>query len=105
LRRPAIPAPHTDAGTISAAATISPLLRWAGKPQEETMMSEHAYKLIEVVGTSHDSIEDAISGAIEKAAKTVRDIRWFEVLETRGHVVDGKVDHYQVTLKIGFTLA
>ncbi|WBO22754.1 dodecin [Sphingomonas abietis] len=67
-------------------------------------MSDRNYKVIEVVGTSHSSIEDAITGAVEKTAETIRDVRWFEVVETRGHVVDGKVDHYQVTLKIGFTL-
>jgi flavin-binding protein dodecin len=68
------------------------------------VMSDRSYKVIEVVGTSPTSIEDAISGAIERTSKTVRDVRWFQVIETRGHVVDGKVDHYQVALKIGFTL-
>lgn len=68
-------------------------------------MSDNVYKVIEIVGSSATSIEDAIEGAIARAAATVRDIRWFEVLETRGHVEDGKVAHYQVTLKIGFTLA
>jgi hypothetical protein len=68
------------------------------------MMSDRSYKVIEVVGTSPSSIEDAIAGAIGRTSKTVRDIRWFEVIQTRGHVVDGKIDHYQVALKIGFTL-
>lgn len=68
------------------------------------MMSDNIYKVTEVVGTSTTSIEDAISGAIERTAETVRDIGWFEVTETRGHVVDGKVAHYQVTLRIGFQL-
>ena len=68
-------------------------------------MSDNVYKVIEIVGSSATSIEDAIEGAIVRASSTVRDIRWFEVLETRGHVEDGKVAHYQVTLKIGFTLA
>lgn len=67
-------------------------------------MSKHSYKILELVGSSPVSIEDAISGAIEDASKTVRHIRWFEVIETRGHVEDGKVAHYQVTLKVGFTL-
>jgi dodecin len=67
-------------------------------------MSDSIYKVIELVGSSPTSIEDAIEGAIARAATTVRDIRWFEVLETRGHVEDGKVAHYQVTLKVGFTL-
>jgi flavin-binding protein dodecin len=68
-------------------------------------MSDNVYKVIEIVGSSATSIEDAVQGAIARAAATIRDIRWFEVLETRGHVEDGKVAHYQVTLKIGFTLA
>ena len=67
-------------------------------------MSDNVYKVIEIVGSSPTSIEDAIEGAIARAAATVRDIRWFEVTETRGHVEDGKIGHYQVTLRIGFTL-
>jgi flavin-binding protein dodecin len=67
-------------------------------------MSEHVYKLIELVGSSTVSIEDAIQNAVNRAAKTVRNIRWFQVLETRGHIDNGQVAHYQVTLKIGFTL-
>lgn len=67
-------------------------------------MSEHTYKLLEIVGSSPVSIEDAIGNAVGDAAKTIRNIRWFEVIETRGHVEDGKVAHYQVTLKLGFTL-
>jgi flavin-binding protein dodecin len=68
-------------------------------------MSDNVYKVIEIVGSSPTSIEDAVEGAIARAAKTLHDIRWFEVVETRGHVEGGKVAHYQVTLKIGFTLA
>lgn len=67
-------------------------------------MSDHIYKIVELVGSSPASIEDAIQGAIVRASSTLENIRWFEVLETRGHVVDGKVDHYQVTIKVGFTL-
>jgi len=65
-------------------------------------MANHVYKLVEIVGTSTTGIDDAIRNAIETAAKTIRRIDWFEVLETRGHVADGKVDHFQVTLKVGF---
>ena len=68
-------------------------------------MSDNVYKIIEIVGSSETSIEDAIQKAIGRASATLRDIGWFEVKETRGHVVDGRVAHYQVTLKIGFTLA
>ncbi len=67
-------------------------------------MSDNVYKIIEVVGSSANSIEDAIERAIERAATTIHEIRWFEVKETRGHVENGKVAHYQVTLRIGFTL-
>jgi flavin-binding protein dodecin len=68
-------------------------------------MSDNVYKVIEIVGSSATGIEDAIERAIARAASTLHDIRWFEVKETRGHVEGGKVAHYQVTLKIGFTLA
>ena len=67
-------------------------------------MSNEVFKVVELVGSSPTSIEDAIKRAIERASKTLRNIRWFEVVETRGHVEDGKVGHFQVTLKIGFTL-
>jgi flavin-binding protein dodecin len=67
-------------------------------------MSHHVYKSIELTGSSPTSIEDAVAGAIAKAAKTMRNMHWFQVLETRGQIVDGKVAHWQVTVKIGFTL-
>jgi flavin-binding protein dodecin len=67
-------------------------------------MSNHVYKLLELAGSSSTSIEDAVQNAIAKAHESVRNIHWFTVTETRGHVVDGKVAHWQVTLKVGFTL-
>ena len=67
-------------------------------------MSQHVYKIVELVGSSPTGIEDAIQGAIARASSTIDNIRWFEVLETRGHVEGGKVSHYQVTLKVGFTV-
>ena len=67
-------------------------------------MSNHVYKILEIVGSSPTGIEDAITTAITQAGKTIRNMDWFEVVETRGHIKDGKVGHYQVTLKIGFTL-
>ena len=67
-------------------------------------MSNHIYKKIEITGSSSKSIEDAVQSAVEHAAKTVRGMRWFEVVETRGDITDGKVNHWQVTIKIGFTL-
>jgi dodecin len=67
-------------------------------------MKNHIYKILELVGSSETSIEDAIAGAIAQAGKTVRNMDWFEVIQTRGHIENGKVGHYQVTLKIGFNL-
>jgi flavin-binding protein dodecin len=67
-------------------------------------MSDHIYKKIELVGSSPVSIEDAVNNALARAAKTVRNMRWLEVVETRGHIEDGKLAHWQVTVKIGFTL-
>jgi dodecin len=67
-------------------------------------MSEHVYKVEEIVGSSEDGIEDAIEGAIVRAGKTIRNIAWFEVMEIRGHIENGEVGHYQVKLKLGFTL-
>jgi flavin-binding protein dodecin len=67
-------------------------------------MSDHVYKVVELVGSSTDSIEDAIQTAIRRADQTLRNLRWFEVVQTRGHVENGEVRHYQVVLKAGFTL-
>lgn len=67
-------------------------------------MTDHVYKVIELVGSSETSIEDAIEVAVAKASETVRHMRWFEVLQIRGHLEDGALSHYQVTLKAGFTI-
>lgn len=67
-------------------------------------MSEHVYKSVELTGSSLTSSDDAIRNAIERASKSIRDIRWFQVTDVRGHVEGGKVAHFQVTLKVGFTL-
>ena len=67
-------------------------------------MAEHVYKLVELTGASGKSIEDAIQNAVVRAAKTIRDLKWFEVIETRGAIKDGKVAEWQVTLKAGFLL-
>lgn len=68
------------------------------------MSDHHTYKLLELVGSSTTSIDDAIQNAIARAAETVKLLEWFEVLETRGHIKDGKVAHFQVTIKVGFRL-
>ncbi len=67
-------------------------------------MNDHVYKLLELTGSSKASIEGAVQNAIAKASKTVRNMQWFRVTETRGHIADGKVAHWQVTVKVGFTL-
>jgi flavin-binding protein dodecin len=67
-------------------------------------MSDHVYKKIELVGSSPRGIEDAVTNALSRAGKTIRNMRWFEVTETRGYIEEGKVNHWQVTLNIGFTL-
>ena len=67
-------------------------------------MSEHVYKKIELVGSSPDGFDEAVKNALARASKTMRHMRWFEVAETRGYLEEGKIAHWQVTLKVGFTL-
>lgn len=67
-------------------------------------MESHTYKIVELVGASPDSIEDAIAAAIKRAGETLRHLRWFEVVQVRGGIEKGAVSHYQVILKVGFTL-
>ena len=67
-------------------------------------MTQHIYKTLELTGSSPVGIEDAVQKAIAKANETIRNLHWFEVTETRGHVENGAVAHWQVTLKVGFTL-
>lgn len=68
------------------------------------MQSDNVYKKVELVGSSGESVTDAINGAIERASKTLNNLDWFEVDQIRGHIENGKVAHYQVTLKVGFRL-
>lgn len=67
-------------------------------------MSDHVYKIVELVGSSTDGIEPAIENAVTRASATLRNLRWFEVAEVRGHIEDGRVHHYQVKLKVGLTI-
>ncbi len=67
-------------------------------------MADHVYKIIELAGTSSKSIEDAVSNALAKASKSVRNMRWLQVIDTRAHIEDQKVQHWQVIVKVGFTL-
>lgn len=67
-------------------------------------MSDHIYKKIEITGTSANSQEEAVENAISRASQSIHNLRWFEVIDTRGNIKDGKIDHWQVTIKIGFTM-
>jgi flavin-binding protein dodecin len=67
-------------------------------------MKDHVYKLVELTGTSKTSIEDAVGKAIQRAHKTIKNLSWFQVVETRGTIGKGKVEHWQVTIKVGFTV-
>lgn len=67
-------------------------------------MSGHVYKIVELVGSSESGIDDAIQGAVAKASETVRNLRWFEVDQIRGHIENGRVAHYQVVMRLGFTI-
>jgi flavin-binding protein dodecin len=81
--------PRTSSGTSQ---------RW------ERAMSHHVYRVVDVVGSSPESIEDAVRGAIARVATTTRNLDWFEVSEIRGHIQDGEVGHFQVGLKVGFQI-
>lgn len=67
-------------------------------------MSDHVYKTVELTGSSRIGSDDAVKTAIERATKTIHNLKWFEVTQVRGHIEDGAIDHWQVTLKVGFTL-
>lgn len=67
-------------------------------------MSDHVYKSVELTGSSAASAEEAVKNAVAKASQTLRNLRWFQVLETRGHIENGRIAHWQVTVKVGFTL-
>jgi flavin-binding protein dodecin len=68
-------------------------------------MSSRVYKTIDIVGSSSAGVEDAIRGAVSKASETVRELRWFEVKEVRGHIENGEVSHFQVSLRLGFLIS
>jgi flavin-binding protein dodecin len=67
-------------------------------------MSDHVYKKIELTGSSTVSLQEAIENAVSRASQTIQNMRWFEVVETRGHIENGKIAHWQVTIKVGFSL-
>ncbi|MEU2744375.1 dodecin [Streptomyces sp. NPDC059697] len=67
-------------------------------------MSDHTYRVTEIVGTSHEGVDQAIRNGITRASQTLRNLDWFEITQVRGQIVDGEVEHYQVGLKVGFRL-
>jgi flavin-binding protein dodecin len=73
-------------------------------PERNSGMPDHIYKHIELTGSSKTSSDDAIRAALERASKTLHGMKWFEVVETRGHIEDAQVAHWQVTIRVGFTL-
>jgi len=75
-----------------------------GQIQEGFSVNNHVYKKIELVGSAENSIEEAVQNAISTAGRTLHHLDWFEICETRGHIVEGKIGHYQVVLKVGFRL-
>jgi flavin-binding protein dodecin len=91
-------------GYRNAGRRLQDLICLRSRRAQEWRMSDHVYKKIELVGSSTTSIEDAVANALSRAQKTIRNMRWFEVVETRGHIEDGKINHWQVTVKVGFTL-
>jgi flavin-binding protein dodecin len=76
----------------------------ANQRHKERTVSDNVYKLVQLAGSSTNSIEDAIQNAISRASNTLRNLDWFEVVETRGHIENGRVAHYQVVIKVGFRL-
>lgn len=83
-----------------------PYLGYDGRTRahQEEIMSEHTYRVTEIVGTSPDGIEQAIRNGVKRASATLRHLDWLEVTETRAHIVDGEIAHFQVTMKVGFRL-
>ena len=101
--RVAKPAATRAAGRTGRDGAVDFALKM-GAADEVGAQADHIYRVIEIVGTSHRSIEDAIHAALGRADRTLRNLRWFEVVRTSGHIAAGKVAHYQVALKVGFTM-
>jgi flavin-binding protein dodecin len=92
------------AGTLIAQDTIAQDTKKADYNLRGGFMSEHIYKQIELTGSSKTSMEDAIQNAIAKASKTLHNLNWFQVVESRGYIENNKIDYWQVTIKLGFRL-
>jgi len=91
-------------GLALGSATPAALGTAAAGTSANAAHDDHVYRVIEIVGTSEESIDDAIRSAVARAEKTLRHLRWFEVVRTSGHIANGEVEHFQVTLKVGFNL-
>ena len=102
--RKVVPIKARPAGMTGRDGAIDFAARSALANQVAAHHDDHVYRVIELVGTSEESIEDAITSAITRANSTLRNLRWFEVVRTSGHISEGIVRHYQVTLKVGFTM-
>jgi flavin-binding protein dodecin len=93
-----------NAGTRAGGRRAIALASEKANVAEVAETEGHVYRVIEIVGSSERSVEEAIAAAVGRANQTIRNLRWFEVVRTSGHIEDGKVRHYQVTLKVGFTM-
>jgi dodecin len=98
------PTESPGTGAVANSFTIKQQLPQRRIAMADTGMTDHVYKILDLVGSSEKSIEDAIQNAIARASQTIREMKWFEVVQTRGHIENGSVRHYQVTLRVGFTL-
>ena len=95
---------HENSWESVAELKLMPKARVCPRIVPGLIMKDHTYKLIELVGTSGTGIEDAVNNAVQRAGQTIKNMRWFQVMETRGQIENNKVAHWQVTLKIGFTI-
>jgi flavin-binding protein dodecin len=98
---------HIPVNPSFLSGSASSWARWQsglGRNRRKRAMTEHVYKVVEIVGSSEESVTKAIERAVSKAGETLRNLGWFEVMQVRGHLENGKVAHYQVTLKVGFKL-
>lgn len=102
--RKIVPLKPRSGGMTGRDGAIDFAVKAALMTNEAFNLEDHVYRVIELVGTSEESIEDAITSAVSRASSTLRNLRWFEVVRTSGHIVDGAIQHYQVTLKVGFTM-
>ncbi|GHD88110.1 hypothetical protein GCM10010508_22830 [Streptomyces naganishii JCM 4654] len=87
----------TDTATVTAHTA-------AATDAEEIRMTDHTYRVTEIVGTSHEGVDQAIRNAVDRASQTLRNLDWFEVTQVRGQIENGRIEHYQVGLKVGFRI-